>query len=283
MTQPTKDYRKLFAESRDYWALAHEILPSAQAGDADAQFYLWKVQEDSCGSGHPYRGFVMYQGELASRDQARQWAVAAVARGTRHPQSVEEVLLFYDRCHRLYKEGTKDLGDPRDWLERATESGQPIAQAETARLRLLQEQEKIWARVGGARPTPDTLPDALLPPIGGDADPRELVRIAVESKDPEVLFEIGGLQKLLNPSQSRDEVDLNSTAWAYIACSRGFDCSYYGAPTEEPCAPTESHCIRVPEDLMKRAHGNWAPVQERVNQLNAALDAGQFDQLGLGP
>src|SRR5262249_50060051 len=148
----------------------------------------------------------------------------------------------------------------------------------TAGLRLLQEQHKALAKV-----TATPLPDALLPPIGGNVDPHEYVRIAVESKEPEVLWQIGDLQRLLNPSQSREEQDLNSIAWYYIACQRGFDCSGYGDPVEQPCAPSAGSCTRVPERLISMAHYNWAPVQERVNELNAALDAGQWDQLGLGP
>ena len=30
------------------------------------------------------------------------------------------------------------------------------------------------------------------------------------------------------------------------------------------------------------ARYNWAPVQERVQEINAKLDAGQWDELGLG-
>jgi hypothetical protein len=143
---------------------------------------------------------------------------------------------------------------------------------------LLQEQSKALVKAG-AVPTGD----ALLPPIGGDADPRELLRIAVESRDPEVLHEIGSLQGMLNPSQSAPDEHLNHIAWLYIACQRGFDCSGYGNPVEQPCAPSASPCERVPARLITMARYNWAPVQERVNELNAALDANQWDQLGLGP
>jgi hypothetical protein len=34
------DFKSLFTKSGNYWAYAHQVLPAARAGNADAQFYL---------------------------------------------------------------------------------------------------------------------------------------------------------------------------------------------------------------------------------------------------
>ena len=121
-------------------------------------------------------------------------------------------------------------------------------------------------------------------PIGGDADPRDLIRMAVESKDPEVLYVISSLQLLLHPESSADRRNLDSLAWLYVACQRGFDCSSYGDPVHLPCAASSANCAPVPARLMGWANNNWAPVQDRVQDISAELDAGQWDQaLGLAP
>ena len=75
----------------------------------------------------------------------------------------------------------------------------------------------------------------LLPPIGGGADPRDLLRMAVQTGTPEVLSEMGTLQAWLNPTTARAE------------------------------------------RLM-----NWAPVAERAQQIQTAINAEAWDQLGLG-
>jgi hypothetical protein len=49
------DYKKSFQSATDYWAFAHAILAAAEAGNADAQLYLWKVL-DSCA--HSYNGYL---------------------------------------------------------------------------------------------------------------------------------------------------------------------------------------------------------------------------------
>jgi len=49
------------------------------------------------------------------------------------------------------------------------------------------------------------------------------------------------------------------------------------------CTPSDSSCIGVPQKLLEWNQYNWEPVQQRANQINAALNAGQWDKLGLGP
>src|SRR5208282_5779118 len=164
---------------------------------------------------------------------------------------------------------------PWDWLQKATDAGYPLAQTTTASEGLLQDQLKAALRAGGSPTDPTT----SLPPIGGDANPRELLAVAAQSADPEVLTAIGNLQYMLNPTQPKDITTLNRTAWMYAACQRGADCSVYGAATATNCGPNDGNCMPVPNTFLRWVNNNWAPVQEKVNQINAVLNSKQWDQL----
>ena len=70
------NYSVSLASSRDYWNYALAILPAANAGNADAQFYLWKVI-DFCGQ--PYNKWfedASKPGRLMTLDGAMQEAAS---------------------------------------------------------------------------------------------------------------------------------------------------------------------------------------------------------------
>ena len=262
------DYRRAFRGASDYFALAQTLLPAAKAGDREAQYYLWKT-DHTCHTGHQW--LIAPKGQLVSLDDA----LASAA--SNFPQlSRDEVRLFYQHCSRFYSQDAATLGNPAEWLERATEAGEPRAEAETAAERLEQERLKLVSRAGGA-----TDPATLLPPIGGGVDPRDLLRMAVQTGTPEVLSEMGTLQAWLNPTTARAERLMNYLAWTYLACQQGLDCSDLGEPIALPCAAT-GPCTSVPTRLMQMAQYNWAPVAERAQQIQTAINAGAWDQLGLG-
>jgi hypothetical protein len=172
---------------------------------------------------------------------------------------IEQVQSIYDRCHKLEEDPT-EFGNAMDWLAQA---GQPVAQAVTATHMLDQDMMKGYVKAGG-QPTELT----TAPPIGGSADPHDLLRAAVESRDPEVLLSIGESQGLLNPSQSNTDKLVNRVAWRYVACQRGLGCP--------------ANCAGSIGELMEMARDDWPAVQQRAQEINAKLDAGQWDELGLG-
>jgi hypothetical protein len=245
--------------AKDWYALAQEILPLAKAGDPEAQYVLFDT----------YRKCYQYHDKRApnSENAARESATAIGL-------SADDAAMWFGRCHRLVTDDVKSLGDPWNWLQQATDAGYPMAQATTANQRLSQDQAKAFVRAGGQ---PDD-PTVSLPPIGGDTDPRELLVLAAQSADPEVLGEIGDLQHTLNPTQPRDVTNITTAAWMYVGCQR--DCSGFGQPTTViNCGPNDGNCVGVPDWLLKLVDYNWAPVQEKVNQINAALNSKQWDQL----
>jgi hypothetical protein len=251
-------------EAKDWYALSKELLPRAQAGDPEAQYVLFRANRLCT------LGLTDYFKKNDTLEKARQTAMQYGGR------SLGEVEARYERCHGFYTDDA-GLGDTWDWLKKATEAGYAPAQTQTARERLLQDQLKAFVRAGA---TPAD-PAAYLPPIGGDANPRDLLTAAVQSADPEVLAEIGSLQHMLNPQQSREMVQISSAAWMYVACERGADCSVYGPSTVTNCGPNDGTCVPVPQMFLSKVNYNWAPVQELVNQINAALNAKQWDQLNI--
>jgi hypothetical protein len=78
------------------------------------------------------------------------------------------------------------------WVAQATAAGQPLAQADTA-LKLFTQQALQATRLAGAAPNPGAPPT-----IDSQQSPRQLLRMAVESRDPEVLFTIGEAQGYLH-------------------------------------------------------------------------------------
>ena len=262
------DYKNSFAQARDYLEFAHATLPAAQAGDANAQFYLWKAVS-FCE--HP--SYFETSGRTRTLDEALQFAAAIHA-------SPEAVQLIYDRCHGFFNNpGVDELGKAMDWLDRATQAGQPSAEATTAQLRLSQDLMKTYAKAG-AQPTEYT----TAVPVGGDAaDPHALMRAAVESRDPEVLWLIGGSESLLNPTESATDKTINRVAWWYVACQRGFDCSSESDWIRLDCAPSFNDCRAGGiAALSAMARDAWPAAQERAQAISAKLDAGQWDELGLG-
>jgi hypothetical protein len=261
----TIDYKNLLAESSDYWAYAHNILPAAIAGNADAQFYLSTVI-DRCSMDN--KMYFQRRGVTLAVDQGLQWALQ------RH-LSIDVAQAVYDRCHKFLESDARDLGSADDWLARATAAGQPLAQATTA-LRLFTQQTLQSAQGAGGAPNPDAPPR-----IDSQQDPRQLLRAAVESRDPEVLFSIGAAQGYLD-AQNPDPT-LSQFAWWLVACERGLDCSANAEWVKIACVH-DPRCasFTVPSDLVRTLSGDdWRNVEQLAHEISAKLDAGQWDELNI--
>ena len=266
------DYKNSFAGARSYWNYAHKILPAAKMGDADAQFYLSRALQ-RCSQDN--KMYFQRRGEPLALDQGLQWALE------RH-LSIDVAQAVYDRCHEFQEHDTEDLGSASDWLARATAAGQPLAQAATA-LQLFTQQvlQNIQAtRSAGAAANPDAPPA-----IDSQQTPRQLLRMAVESRDPEVLFSIGEAQGYLkSPNTEATDPTVNQFAWWLVACERGLDCSANAEWVKVACA-NDARCASFtsPSDLVRTLSGdNWDNVEQLAQQISAKLDASQWDELGIG-
>jgi hypothetical protein len=260
------DYKKAFAEAHSYWDYAHRVLPAAKAGNADAQFYLSRVLE-RCGEDN--KMYFQRRGQKIGLDEGLQYAVK------RH-LSIEVAQAVYDKCHEFQENDSAQLGSPADWLAKATAAGQPLAETTTASKLLVQEMQQNFARAGGV-PNPNANPR-----IENESDPRALFRSALGSRDPEVLFVIGDFQGLLDPASV--DASTRRLAWWLVACQRGFDCSDDADWVKNSCGD-DAGCRSAssPSDRVRTLAGNqWPDVQQRAQAISAALDAGQWDELGLG-
>ena len=261
------NYKDAFRSAADYRTFAQAILPAAKAGAADAQYYLSRVMEQ-CDEDN--RMYFQHRGQRLSLDEGLQFAVK------RH-LSIEVAQSVFDRCHGFQAGDSTELGSASEWLAKATDAGQPLAEATTARKILIQDMMKNFVKAGGA---PD---QSTAVTVGNGADPRQLLSSALKSGDPEVLFTIGEEQGLLYPAKS--DTDTERFAWWLVACQRGFDCSAGADWVKNSCAG-DPQCASAndPSDLVRSLAGdNWPDVQQRAREISAKLDAGQWDELGLGP
>jgi hypothetical protein len=212
--------------------------------------------------------YFQHRGQKLGLDEGLQWAVKRYL-------PIDVAQSVYDKCHEFQENDLAELGTAADWLAKATAAGQPLAEATTASKLLRQEMLQNIARAAGV-PNPDTSPR-----IESAADPRSLFRLALVSKDPEVLFLIGASQGLLDPENS-DSITMSS-AWLLVACQRGFNCSENADWVKNSCG-NDAGCRSAtsPSDRVRSLAGDqWPEVQQRAQEISAALDAGQWDDLAI--
>ena len=261
------DYRKEFPAQQDYWAYAQQLLPRARAGDADAQFYLGKILS-FCGSVN--RGFFEHQRQKITLDEALQLAAERYF-------SLEQVQTLYTRCHGFQTEDVSSWGSEREWFNKATDAGQPAASASIAADILWRQYLETYQKAGGH--------PELGPPVRPGADLDALLLTAARSLDPEALYMIGKV-KALQQQMAHSKDATEEYAWTLVACQRGFPCNgnfdwiTTGCPNCNPDNPTPENSLMA--DLTNRGgNNNWAAVQQRAQQINASLEAGRWDELGL--
>lgn len=256
------DYQALYKDAGDYWNFARMALPAAAAGNASAQFYLSRVLE-KCDVDN--RMFFKRRGQVLSLDEGLQWA------SKRH-MSVAQAQAVYDRCNKFLTSDSSQFGSASEWLAKATQGGQPLAEATTALKALERGLRESFSRAGGVQ---NVDPDPEL----AKANPLMLLRDAARSKDPEVLFMIGEAQNLLYPAQNNEDVERH--AWWLVACERGLDCSANGNLIKETCAENPRCQSAVgPTDLIQElSNGSWPAVQQRAQEISMKLDAGRWAEL----
>jgi hypothetical protein len=209
------NYAKAFREATDYRSFILSALAAARSGDRDAQYYLHAALA-YCDETSKF--FFRPRGKVLSLDEA-----IAVRNELPGPSMTDAVKRSYSRCHAVNE--TKDPGwaTAGEWLSKATDAGQPVAQMETAQKIFL----RPLRRGGGTSQLED-------PSIahGTYSDARSLVRAAIESKDPEVIFEMGDMQGFLQQGMPEEQSTKDAVTWRYVACLRGLDC---GVEEPRPC------------------------------------------------
>ncbi|HEY0341848.1 MAG TPA: hypothetical protein VGC34_13655, partial [Steroidobacteraceae bacterium] len=120
---------------------------------------------------------------------------------------------------------------------------------------------------------------------GTYTDARSLVRAAIESKDPEAIFEMGDLQGFLRQGVPQEKSTKDAVTWRYVACLRGLDCGVDSEWHRQFCL-WDSNCLPGESgvDYLRRTAPmlNVPDLEQRAFDLNAKIDAGAWDELGLG-
>jgi len=251
---PSEDYAAQLRAASDYLDFARSLLGAARAGDHAAQFYIFRAL-DYCDDG--YRGYFKGRSGRKTLDEALKWA------STRWPRDSEEILRVHARCHTIMESGAKDLGERHEWLQKAAAGTYPLAMVVIA--------QREWQGTIG--------------PNNDDAEKaeqrRRMVAIAIRSREPEVVWEIGNTV-LDFEEDPAGENDLDHVAWGLAACERGFDCSpqavwmWHVCRFDRNCQPYESW-----PDILRRTSGNDFPqIEARARWINEKIDAGDWEALG---
>jgi hypothetical protein len=252
--EPVVGYAEQFDTANDLASFADAMHKQALAGDDAAQYWLHRVLE-RCGP--IYDG--AFEVDPATPDKPPLRLDEAVAAEEADPGlGVDEIREVHAQCRQLRGTDRARYGDAEDWLKRAARSGYPLAQVRRA--------AELALGVGGA-------PD--------HSQASESMRAAVRSGDPEVMLRIGAVVQVLAGGES--ERERHEWVWEVAACRRGANCG----PTSEwvrgvcaldrKCQPYET-AIDV---IRRRAGARMPQIEEAARQLNARIDAREWDELGL--
>jgi hypothetical protein len=251
--------------SHDYWAFGNELMIQSNAGDAQAQYYLYRVLE-YC---RDRAGFFLTKGSrVLALDEAQEYAA-------RRSIPQEFVQLAFDRCHDFLSHDSSVLGTEDHWLSLAAKSGVPEAQADAALKLITYEAMKDIAKERG-EPVPGY--ERRLPL---DVTPESLLREAIKTRSPHVLARISDALPVIG----RDTAELDTERYALLllACERGYDCSSNAEWVQASCSFNQ-HCAGYSDPtqrVMEASGANWPAVQQRAAELGEKIDAGAWDDLGL--
>lgn len=245
------------------------LLKAARTGDRDAQFGIAKIMR-SCPN------FTHKDGTRMSFEEA---IIPFRRYGSR--TDLDDVHRDFERCSRMWE--AKDIGTAGEWLALATRAEQPQAMALTAGDLLWKMSSEV--RFRNALPGVNPEPVATDPALDTTLDPRKLLLEALTSNNPDVYYAIAQSSLFLFPGNP--DVHTLYYSWMLVACQRGLDCSKTSDVAAYTCAHRVGVCdaFKDPSDyvLWIAANGNAdiSLVETRAAEINAKLDAGQFDDLGL--
>lgn len=250
----------------DYGVLIDELRPLAEAGDAKAQYDIYKA---TAYCQDRVRFYFTLRGRRLSLGEGLEWAV-------KRRVSYDTAQAVYKKCRSFIETDPKNDGQSGlvDWLNASAKQGYAPAQAALATKlleRQLLQRDETEAGVASSAPTE---------PLDRTKSPIELLSEAVKSGDPEVLFTISDMLPLIRSTDTDD--DYERFAWMTLACERGFDCSAQAEWVVGSCLAAECQSINSPTELVRILVGDrWPEVQARARELGASLDAGRWDELGL--
>jgi hypothetical protein len=248
-----KSFESRFHASADLWQFAESIHLAAEAGDPAAQYYLSRALK-YCDDN--FRFYFVRGNRRRTLDEAMQWA------STRPGLEAEEAREVHARCSRL-QETSHRFGTAGEWLSASKEKGFSLALIDTAR------QLAVTAGVSGAKENVEMRSEA-----------KRLALRALESKDPQVIFDMGDLVALFAGDMKKGSQE--QWVWRLAACKRGYECGQDAewiqlqCRFDPNCQPYESGV-----DFIRRMNSeDFDEIERLANDLNARLDAGDLGWFG---
>ncbi len=244
----------------DALTTARLLYPQAEAGNPDAQFALYRTL-DYCD--REYHFFFLRGKTL---DEVLAWESG------KYGSDTEEIRRTYEHCRAL-KEAGEQFGSAATWLQRATEAGHALAEAASATKMLLAATHHDPGQ-GASEPHRITTQEQR-------KRAEALLKKALGSKQPGVLWTIGDMQLLLSGSETHAQTQ--QWAWRLAACHSGYDCSEsadwvrFMCRYEPNCQPYETG-----EGFIRQMTGNDYPeVVSLAREIATKFKNGTLDYLYL--
>src|SRR5690349_23816567 len=255
------DYHSRLRDARDYWDLAESLYVNARQGDAAAQYWLARALA-YCESLYDWY-FIVHLDDGAVRHRTLDEAQQLTA--TRPVFTADDIRDIQKRCHRLRSADAPPFGNSREWLEAATASNYPLAQASAALGQALQGHQADADAARGARD-----------------EARRLALEALRSRDPDVMVQMGDVAANLarDPAEARRQ----QWVWPLAACLRQRDCESMAEWRRLFChIDTQCQPFETAVDVIRRQAGNdYDAVERRARELNEKLDAGTLEESDIG-
>jgi hypothetical protein len=177
--------------------------------------------------------------------------------------NIDEVNEIYQKCHRLKEGDSSRFGKAEGWLRKSADGRNPRAQIDLA------ANLFVEAGVSG------TVDDAAK-----RNEAKRLARDALTTKDPAVVWGVGDLALLF--SGNSEKAGHYEWIWKIAACQRGYDCSSTAEWRKAYCR-FDMNCqpYETGFDVIRRlTKSDYDQIEQEAKELNARLDANNFDDLG---
>jgi hypothetical protein len=262
---PSSDFAMLFRNAGNYRQFIIASLPAAKDGNAEAQYYLSAALR-YCDE--TYRFYFKRKGKVLSLDEA-----IAVQTNRASFQYIDALKLAETRCREVNGHVDPAWGGADEWVARAAQAGQPVALLEKATRIFLESDMKVESPLRKADGESYSLDEA-----------RAMVRTAARSGNPAVLFALGELSLLMRPDQPEPEQQVESMAWRYAACLRGFDCSAEAEWHRAYCTvDPDCRAAEPGMEYLRRmaAQREMYDLELRASVINERINGGDWAALGL--
>jgi hypothetical protein len=231
-----------FHASDDYHAFVEDALEAADAGDPAARYYIARILSEC------QLAVRQFDGEFPD-----DYTVSTAVPDEMNPGVNDLMQEQVARCRGFFDDDMALYGDPEAWMSRAVEDGFGPA--------VMRQGMNDYRMFQAGR--------------SSDFDPTQLVQVLRE-RNPDTLAYASQFSAIHGASRA------DESAWLMLACEYGQDCSadadwVKALCLQEGCPPS----FEGGEDALSilLSPGEMDQARDRMQELERALDAGDFDAL----